>query len=180
MQVPEEEGDSPGTVPLASFSTPRRSFCTCVRRRRIPRQHLSSCGRFFRSTARDDLDAAVRLWTELLDHPALTTVPAELRGQTYDEAATLFWLAYTASDDVGYLDVIIRCRQAAVPITPSGSPERGDQLTALARGLSERYQRGAEENDIDDAITAYEEALPLCRWPESGQICSLNGTAPLF
>jgi hypothetical protein len=117
--------------------------------------------RFFRSTATDDLDAAVRLWTELLDHPALTTVPAELRGQTYDEAATLFWLAYTASDDVGYLDVIIRCRQAAVPITPSGSLERGDQLTALARGLSERSRRGAGENDIDDAIAAYEEALPL-------------------
>jgi Tetratricopeptide repeat len=144
------------TVPPADLDFLRMNAMGQLRMAAVEAQ-----SRFLRSMARDDLDIAVRLWTELLNHSALAAVPTELRVRTYAEAASLFWLAYTATDDEGHLDVIIRCHQAAAPIMPHGSAERGDQLTGLARALYQRYDRGAKENDLDDAIAAYEEALPL-------------------
>lgn len=104
---------------------------------------------------------AAEAWRRLLDHPVFPELPDELVLGAYGEAAPILRLAWTATPDAAYLDLLERCHRVCADHEPAGSAARGDELTQLARVLELRYQRTSERSDLDAALAAYDEALKL-------------------
>ncbi|MGD9525350.1 MAG: hypothetical protein AB7V44_01030 [Pseudonocardia sp.] len=119
------------------------------------RAALTATGR----DAEPALEAVARAWTRILTHPEFPHLPPNLIAMSAREAGPLLWLAFTASGDIGLLDVVADAERQAATCVPEGSPEQGDHLTGLARARHQRFTLTGDGGALDEATMAYERAL---------------------
>jgi hypothetical protein len=126
--------------------------------------------RFQRSRDIGELEAVVPIWRQLLDHPALDSVPAEVRRYVLREGGWFFLGRFSARGEDDDLRRAVTVMERVLAEAPARRGERHQHLSDLGIALRACFERWGDEADIDRAVSCHEQAMRSVRsadrsWP---------------
>ncbi len=104
------------------------------------------------------LDEAAAAWERILNHPAFKGADERFRLVAWNNAGSAYLRRYWAKGQLSDLNQALELWQRAVALTPEGSPDLPSRLNNLALGLSDRYSRTGDLQDLEAARTLYRQA----------------------
>jgi hypothetical protein len=104
------------------------------------------------------LNQSVAAWQQVLNHPDLQNIPAEIMPAIFNYAGIVFSYRYNAAGQLEDLNQALSLTQQAVALTPEDSPDKPSLLNNLGNSLSYRYARTGSLTDLEEAQKNYQVA----------------------
>lgn len=117
--------------------------------------------RFFTGGDAAAIEEAAAAWSEILAHPAMTSVPQRIRAAIVNNAATVLLRGYLAGGHLHYLQAAIQALEQVETSLPHNSPQLPTILSNLGYALTVRYERFGSGTDAQRAIDHFDTSLRL-------------------